>query len=49
MERPVQAEDPQGRQTRPVRRSRDVERNKVVKHVSSVPRKAAMAYSVPVP
>ncbi len=42
MERPVQAGEEYNRQIRCMIRRRDVERNKVVKRVSHVPRKAAI-------
>jgi hypothetical protein len=49
MGKPVQAEEEMDRQIRPSIRSCDVERKKVVKRVSHVPRKAAIVYDVPVP
>ena len=49
MEIPVQAEYLVSRKIRLSMRSCDVERTKVVKSVSSVPRKAAIVYTVPVP
>ena len=49
MEKPVQAKEMAGRQIRQSIQKRDVERTKVAKHVSHVPRKAAIALYVPVP
>ena len=49
MEIPVQAKEVCSRQIRCISRKRDAERNKVAKHVSPVPRKAAIALYVPVP
>ena len=48
-EKPVQAEELHERKTRHARRSRDVERIKVAKSMSQVPRKAAIVYITPVP
>ena len=49
MEEPVQAKEPSDRQIRSIRQKRDVERTKVAKRVSHVPRKAAIVFYVPVP
>ena len=49
MEIPVQAEKVSGWQIRQTSRRRDVERIKVAKRVSHVPRKAAIVLYVPVP
>ena len=49
MERLVQAEEVSGRKTRQISQRRDVERTKVAKRVSHVPRKAAIVLYVPVP
>ena len=49
MERPVQAKEEVRRQIRVSIQKRDAERNKVAKRVSQVPRKAAIAYIIPVP
>ena len=49
MEIPVQAEKEYGWQIRQTIRRRDVERIKVAKRVSHVPRKAAIVSCVPVP
>ena len=49
MEIPVQAEKESGWQIRQTIRRRDVERIRVAKRVSHVPRKAAIVLYVPVP
>ena len=49
MERLVQAEEVSHRKNRVISQRRDVERNKVAKRVSHVPRKAAIVLCVPVP
>ena len=49
MEKPVQAKYLVSRKNRLSMGKRDVERTLVVKSVSSVPRKAAIVYTVPVP
>ena len=50
MESPVQARYQYGRKIRHAMGRRDVERNKVVKRVSHVPRKASSVnYTLPVP
>ena len=46
---PGQAEELLYRKNRTVRQSCDADRNKVGKHVSHVPRKAAIDHTVPVP
>ena len=48
-ENPVQAEEGCGRKSRRITRRRDAERNEVAKCADPVPRKAAMAFRVPVP
>ena len=48
-ERPVQAWQGKGRQTRPSTRRRDAERKQVAKHAGFVPRKAAIVHKAPVP
>ena len=49
MRRPVQAREERNWQIRFIIRSRDVDRKKVGKHMSHVPRKAAIAAHIPVP
>ena len=49
MERPVQAKKESERQIRLAIQKRDVDRTKVEKLVSHVPRKAAIVLCVPVP
>ena len=49
MEIPVQAEKESGWQIRQTIRRRDVERIRVAKRVSHVPRKAAIVIHIPVP
>ena len=47
--RPVQAQEEAGRQIRPPIQRREVDRTRVGKHACHVPRKAAIATTIPVP
>ena len=49
MEKPVQAMELYDQKTCHARQKRDVERRKVAKSASQVPRKAAIVYIIPVP
>ncbi len=49
MESPVQAEERYSRENRDATQSREANRKRVGKSVSQLPRKAAIAYMMPVP